>query len=161
MRVFSIVACAIVCAFGVGCGAHTGVQVQSASADEPRLTEAERYQAAIDEAYEAYESEISYAFSIEYGSTAEAETVSRTLGGNRFDYLLTAALQRHGLSTYGLAEYSRMHPEFVAAQQARHHDRLWRLRAAALAIADIQPAPQMVIVVTPPADHRLASAQTR
>lgn len=161
MKLLSIVACAVACAFGVGCGAHASVQMQSASADEPRLTEAERYQAAIDEAYEAYESEIAYAFSIEYGSSAEAEAVSRTLGGDRFDYLLTAALQRDGLSAYGLAEYSRMHPEFVAAQQARNHHRLWRLRAAALAIADIQPAPQMVIVVTPPADHRLASAQAR
>lgn len=108
----------------VGCGANLQSQAQR---PEHLVTDGERYAAAIDEAYDAYEAEARDAAAMSFRSDAEAEVLMRTLAGNRLETHLEAALSRRGLSLRGLRVYARNHHGFAADQRALHaaqHDRI-------------------------------------
>ena len=122
---------------GSGCSAQA-TQAHVAEAHPPAAEH--RYAAALDEAFSAYESEVTEALAAEYATQAEAEAVALTLQPKRFDAHLARSLSRHGLTVNGLGEFARANPDFYQAQRLRHRGRMDLLRHAVASLAQRAPS---------------------
>jgi len=125
-----------------GCGAAPAHD--RASIPQHQWSDADWYAEAIDDAFEAYESELAQAADRRYQSRAEAETLARTLSAEpRFEAHLARALAEHGLTVRGLRVYAERHPDFAARQEAVNVPRMAQARelAGAVASAPVADAP--------------------
>jgi hypothetical protein len=116
----------------------------------------------IDDAFESYQAELAEAAGGRYGSRAEAEALSRTLGAEaRFAAHLTRALARYGLTRRGLGVHARQHPEFAARQEATNVPRMARLEALvdAVAAADVASASVVAFDAPDPASRPALAAR--
>jgi hypothetical protein len=86
-------------------------------------TDADRYQTAMDQAVEAYATEVDHA--------ELAYPGMEPLGADRFDALLAHSLARFGLTIRGLGVHADRHPEFRRELTVRHADRVAELQARA------------------------------
>lgn len=129
---------------GAGCSAQA-TQAHVAEAHPPAAEH--RYAAALDEAFNAYESDVAEALAADYETQAEAEAVARSLTPVRFDAHLALALSRHGLTVNGLGEFARANPDFYQAQRQRHRGRMELLRSAVASLAQRAPADEGAVAL--------------
>jgi len=123
----------------VGCGAS---HAASPSASNAAREDAEvTYAAGLQEAFEVYSDEVYAAALFDYGSTAEADAVVRTLSTRHFDQLLARSLAKRGLSVQGLATFAEAHATFFHEQQRRHWGKMQDLEAVLAGIPQhVKPA---------------------
>ena len=98
------------------------------------VTDGDRYDAAIDEAFDRYDAEVAEAERLSFATELEAQAVAHTLSPRRFDVLLAASLQERGLTRRGLNVYATHHPEFADAQASRFEGRLAGIEQRASAL---------------------------
>ena len=144
-----------------GCGAATASSPYAAG--EARLvSDADLYTAAYTRAFDAYEARVEMSRTRTYRSHAEAEALSRTISGARFDALLERSLAESGLTVRGFRYFQANHPEQRRALDERYRDRLsvlvrqageldQQVRSGSVAYFDVPDDP---------AHGRLASALT-
>ncbi len=99
------------------------------------------YAAALAEAFDAYEAEVSTASTLTYASQAEADAVMRTFAAMRLDYQLKHALALRNLTLSGFAGYAQANPDFFHAQQRMHWGRMEQIQKNVDALAlRVQPS---------------------
>jgi hypothetical protein len=91
--------------------------------------------AALAEAFDVYEREVDTASTLTFGSEAEAYAVMQTLSEARFDWLLTQALARRGLTMADLARYAEANQAFLQEQQHSYAGRFARLQGTVATFA--------------------------
>ncbi len=144
-----------------GCGAATASNPYAAG--EARLVDdADLYAAAYTRAFDAYEARVEMSRTRTYRSHAEAEALSRTISGARFDALLERSLAESGLTVRGFRYFQAHHPEQTRALDERYGDRLSGLvREAGRLDELVRPGSIAYFDVdAEPAEGRLASALT-
>ena len=122
---------------GSGCAAST--PSIRATSGAHLVTDSDRYAAAIDEAFVAYEAAARAALATPCQSELEAHAVATTLA-HRFDLLLAQALRRRGLSVRGLSVHAEHHPEFAAAQERLNRPRRAAIESLLARLPDAVPA---------------------